>query len=257
MSSRERGVLVVTVDVPLAADIASSDPRVAGTIGWLRDLLDHLQLPASWGCAEAALPVAGRFLADTPARHELALVGDAAWLGHPCGRKRFARGLDARVATARSAGAPATTLFAHHTIRRNYVDLLIKRGLSAVRGGWDPYPGAGGSPWAAHYGLWLFPASPALPRGNDRFTMRAWSALQNRSLVRLADRGGYAQWDIDLGRLLCAGTPERDAVKRTLIKAERLRSQDRLGVYNMTGWVQRHRAVRLMRPSQSILRRAA
>ncbi len=257
MSSRDRGVLVVTVDVPLAADTAASEQRVLETVDWLRNLLDRLQLPSTWGFSDARLPTAGPFASGASGLHELAVMGDRTWLGREAGRKRFARGLGERVAAARTAGAPATTLFAGHAICRDHIDLLIKRGFSAVRGALDPDPVVRAGPAPACYGLWLFPTSPPLPRGNDRFTMWAWSIWQNWCLVRLADRGGYAQWALDIGRLVSADVAARDAVERVLTAAERLRSRDRLRVHNMTGWVERHRAVRLYPPSQSILRRAA
>src|SRR5262245_42703473 len=114
------GTLVLSIDLELdleqhAAPLGRRLDEVRAT---LIRLTSEAGIPATWAVADPMLSAASDSILTAKCGHEIAVLGDRAWLGPGCGRERLTRELARRFSTPRKAGIPVSTL-----VLRNLEDL--------------------------------------------------------------------------------------------------------------------------------------
>jgi hypothetical protein len=255
------GILVVSIDLELDAQHCRpqqqrSLDRVATQ---LLDLLIKFQLPATWAVADPAISAATDKLLAAGAGHEIAVLGDQAWVGSNAGRLRFGRELQRRVTRGRELGLPLTTLALRNASLDAHLDLVVKNGITAVRGAASASQRktAGDQPQSLYAGLWMMWPSHVLP-GNSR-----WWPGGGR--IRAARRGleqSAARREVFHLMINGLDLTERSwvalrGIEKIVRRADQLRSQGRLEIATLNDAVTRLTNLRQTVPARSILRPAA
>ena len=257
-----RGVLTLSIDLEIdATRLGLAEQRsLEAVTARLLALVGKYELPATWAVADPAVSAATERIVALRAGHEIALWGDATWVGREAGRSRFGRELTRRVVRARAAGLAVSTLVLKTSELEDHCDLAIKQGITAVR-----HPCLEDAaknprrlqPQTLRYGLWSFPvslelphASRWLPGGGGGHTARALidQAINERGLVQLA---------IDAPRLAARGYAAERVLQRVLEHAERRRQQGLLDVVTLGNMARKLSSQHHGQPSRSILRPAA
>jgi hypothetical protein len=133
--------------------------------------------------------------ADTP--HELALLGDAGWVGAEAGRMRFSQELARRIAAARDLGRSLQMLALRDVaLPREHYDLLVKHQVSVVRQSRAGASLASLQPQALRHGVWESPPVVELPRQGHWFGKGALAA--RRAIHKAAALRGMAHVVFDL-----------------------------------------------------------
>jgi hypothetical protein len=255
------GILAISIDLELdpqhsRAQQQRSLDRVATQ---LLEVLARHGVPATWGVADPAISAATEKLVAADAGHEIAVLGDQAWVGSNAGRLRFGRELQRRVTRGREMGLPVTTLSLRNINLDAHLDLVVKNGLSAVRG---PESTANrkaefNQPQSLYSGLWMMWPSLALP-GESRWVPgggRVWAAMHGLQ---------HAVECHEVFHLLIDGLDlsERSwmavrGIEQVVRRAAKLRSQGRLEIATLADTVNRLNNLRQPTPARSILRPAA
>jgi hypothetical protein len=225
----------------------------------LLDLFVRYEMPATWAVADPAISAARQRVA-AHACHELALLGDASWVGRAAGRGRFARELERRAKRARGEGLPLHTLVLKTVLPIDHCDLVIKEGIVAAR-----HPSAAhmaGSPRRLHpqtlrFGLWGFPVSFTLPGAS-----RWWPGGGGTRAARLAideaiNEKGLVQLVVDAPALAARGHSAERVLERVLEHAGRRRRHALLEIATLGATARKLAGAHQGQPSRSILRPAA
>jgi hypothetical protein len=219
-------------------------------------LFDLYEIPATWGAAEPAATEVVEEILAAQGPHEIALLGNAAWVGAAAGRPHFAGELARRVTAARAMGLGLRALLLAATrVPREHYDLLIKHQMSVVRqpratalralGDLQPLP--------LRHGLWESPAACVLPRLGP-----IWGrgGVLARTAVRkaIASRGvAHVAFDV---AALAADDPRMQAVEGLLRYVARSCGRGALRAATLSqlaeDWSRPHAA----NPARSILRAA-
>jgi hypothetical protein len=225
------GVLVVSVDLELDIDqqARTNHAALAAVTMQLTALLDRHAVAATWGVADPALSAACETILGSPPPHEVAVLGDHTWVGAGAGRARFARELVRRVGSARAAGLAVSSLVLRDVDLDDHYDLLLKQGLTAVRGNLTRARSAAAAPpCALRFGLWEIPASCCLP-GQSRWWPGgggSWGAC--RAIDRAAREGTTVHLALDAARLINVGAAGLRVLESVLRHAARRREEGRL-----------------------------
>ncbi len=179
------GLLGVSIDL--------NDAEARRTVG-LKVVREVLQLfethkiPATWSLAEPATSAWAREIEMSAGCHEVAIAGDASWVGAAAGRTRFAQELSRRVTAARESGYKISTLVLHGTDLTDHLDLMVKQRISVIRGNSSHVhiPGLHFQPQSSRFGIWRTP-EPAVFPGKARW-WRGGNHLQIRRLLQNAIR---------------------------------------------------------------------
>ena len=224
----------------------------------LVDLLTRHQLPATWAVADPAVSAARARVNVMRGGHELALLGDASWVGREAGRSRFARELARRVARARSEGLQVSTLALRTALPQEHCDLAIKEGIVATRQPVaDSRPSRRLQPQSLRFGLWGFTVSMALPATSRWLPGGGGTRAARYEIDRaIADRG-LAHLAIDAPRLAERGAAALRVIERVLAHAARRREHGLLEVATLGTVAGRLARENHGQPSRSILRPAA
>ncbi len=130
-----KGIFVLSID--LEVDARRSSARDQRTLEHLTsrliDLLHKHRLHATWSLADPAVSAATERILKAGG-HEIAVLGDPAWVGADAGRTRFARELERRLQGGRELGLPLTTLALRKVHLDAHLDVAVKNGVNAVRG---------------------------------------------------------------------------------------------------------------------------
>jgi hypothetical protein len=214
-------------------------------------------LPATWAVADPALSVATDSIRSAALHHEIAVLGDQAWLGFGCGRTRLDRELVRRFEGARKAGIAATTLALRNIEQVRDMDLLLDHGVTALRG-----PLVESSAMARklnsppiRYGIWQAPAAWRIPSIAAWWTPGSWSIC--REIRRAIVRQTFLHLAIDAPRLLESSDRDLAIIGKVLRYAAARREAGQLAVETIAQLSQRILAERAAAPSRSILRPAA
>ena len=260
------GILVISIDVNGESAVAGTTNHstpisgVAASLGatkWLLQLLDECRLPATWFFTGPGTSMLRSHVVAADTKHEVGLlIGEN---GQSTGRLEFRQNLQRRVSAARAAGIEITSLAAKTSRRIDYLDLLVKHGIRAVRLH-SPHP-ANRSPrdagWAAvstlRFGISSLPVTLEFSGGSGwQQWIRSWQ--MRRVISASARQRQYCHLALDVHDL--ANSRARDALRRTLRVAARLVKADQFQPETVSSVA----ASLMARPSipaaQSILRAA-
>lgn len=190
------GTLVLSIDLEL--DLDHHDTLHHRRLDEVRRSLVQLtaehKTPATWAVADPLLSVATEHVLTAGCGHEMAVLGDQAWLGPGCGRVRLARELARRFTAARRAGIAVSTLALRNVEQVLDLDLLLDHGVTALCGPAVDQPAvarrAGEPP--IRFGLWQPTAAWRLPPQAGWWLPAKWRirseikrAIRQRSLLHL------------------------------------------------------------------------
>jgi hypothetical protein len=217
-------------------------------------------MAATWAVADPAVSAARARIAAARGGHELAILGDASWVGREAGRGRFARELARRTARARELGVAIDTLVLKSVLPIDHCDLAIKEGIVAARHLSAPHLARSTGrlqPRTLRFGLWGFPVSIALP-GTSRWLPGGGGTRAARLAVDEAAGGqGMVQLTIDAPRLAARGAPAVRVLIRVLEHIERRRRHGLVEVTTLGATARKLAGENRGEPSRSILRPAA
>jgi len=253
--------LTISVDLEYATVQA---PRAGQSVldDWtdrLLELFHRFDMPATWAVADPAISAARHRVAAQD-RHELALLGDASWVGREAGRGRFARELERRATRARAEGLPLHTLVLKSVLPIDHCDLVIKEGIVAARHASAVHMASSPrrlQPQTLRFGLWGFPVSFTLPAAS-----RWWPGGGGTRAARLAideaiSERGLVQLVVDAPGLAARGHSAMRVLERVLEHAGRRRRHSLLQISTIGATARRLTGAHQGQPSRSILRPAA
>jgi len=218
-------------------------------------VLDAHRVPATWAVSDPAHSAATSLLLKSAVEHELAILGDANWVGPTAGRTRFARELVRRVTQARAAGLNVTTLVPGVARVDEHVDLVVKQRLTAVAGLSATTSIQLAQPKAVHYGVWEVPGSAKLPMRRTWFGSgqgKLW-----RRVRRTAEEAGTFHLVVDADAMAAGGQREVRTLDWLVARAATLRDRGLLHIETLRTAAERLSDVRTQSPQRSILRSAA
>ena len=121
-----RGTLILSIDFEL--DLEHQAPvlqrRLDAVRGELIELTRTLNTPATWAVADPTLSAATESILAAGCGHEIAVLGEPAWLGPGCGRMRLERELTRRFDSARESGIAVSTLALRNV--EHVVELVLR-----------------------------------------------------------------------------------------------------------------------------------
>ena len=252
------GHLLVSVHLDSVADGHGGEHglELAKLTRRLINLMDEHRLPTTWAVSDPAFSAATSLIIRSHIDHELAILGDANWVGPTAGRTRFARELVRRVSQARNAGINLKTLIPRAASIVQHVDLVIKQRIIAIGGNAESSNRPAAPPRALHYGLWELPASRALPRPDASLMFNGgWSTW--RQIRRTASSGATFHLVIDAPGLLREGPRAEKTIVRLMRRVAEFRNRGLLCVETLSTAAARLSDVPARSPQRSILRRAA
>src|SRR6476659_6306580 len=164
MSVRQaKAVLTISVDWCATAVDLAGQRALEQLADKLATLFDALEFPATLAVADPAVSRIGA-LSSSPIRHEVAILGDASWLGRDVQPSRFSRELARRIEGGRTAGHSVSTLVVNSPAL-DHAGVAARHGITAVRHiRTDKSTAARGlRSRALQFGLWSFPVTMKLP----------------------------------------------------------------------------------------------
>jgi hypothetical protein len=253
------GHFLVTVQLDPVADAHTTQQNyeLADITRQLIEIMDTHRLPATWAVSDPAHSAATPHILRSEVAHELAILGDANWIGPLAGRTRFARELSRRIAQARSAGIGVHSLVPRVASIEPHIDLVVKQHITAVAGVEIQPPSTRQitTPRALHYGVWELPVACYLPRPTTWFSSGKWSIW--RCIRRASRDAATYHLLIDAPSICNEGRRARNTVTWLMRRVANLRDRGMVGVETLHKAAARWAAVPGAKPQQSILRRAA
>ncbi len=247
-SNQPFGTLVISVDLPCR------DESPAGRVGdELLRMMRARHVPATWAVSRA--DALTDQLVRESAGHDVALLGDASWVGAAAGRTRFARELAARTTALRRRGGELAAIVLRDVSLTEHLDLLVKHRISLIRAGTSDRPQMTPlQPQSLRFGVWLAPVWAVIPR-TDRWSWLGAAPLVRQAARRAAQSGGVAHLVVDAERLAArpAAVRELDGVISDLA---RQRDRGLLKIRTMSELSQRLTRRRATSPARSVLRAA-
>ncbi len=250
-------LLTVHLDPPSEAGNREKHPKLADFVRQIIELTDEHHLPVTWAVSDPAHSAATPLVVRSATCHELAILGDANWVGPTAGRTRFARELARRVSQARSARINVTTLVPRVGSVDRHIDLVIKQRISAIAGVVSA-PVANRSmalPRALHYGVWEIPVSESLP------LQSRWWFSGKRSVFRqirvAADAATVFHLVVDAPAMVQEGRGATATLAWLVRRVAELRDRGLMGAETLGQTAARLSAVPNATPQHSILRKAA
>lgn len=250
-------LLTVHLDAPSEAGSREKHPKLADFVRDMIELTDEHHLPVAWAVGDPAYSAATPLVLRSATCHELAILGDANWVGPTAGRTRFARELARRVSQARSAGISVTTLVPRVGSVDRHIDLVIKQRISAIAGV-EVAPSANRSwalPRALNYGVWEIPVSGSLPlRSRWWFSGKRFVLRQIRAA---AEAAGIYHLVVDAPTMVEEGRGAKATLEWLVRRVAELRDRGIIGTETLGQTAGRLSAVPNATPQHSILRKAA
>lgn len=258
MNGSGAGRLILSIDLELDLEHQQSGPQRQ-----LDELTTRLvaltrahQIPATWAVADPLHSAATDSIRAADPHHEIAVLGDQAWLGPGCGRVRLARELSRRFVTARKAGIGVTTLALRNAEQVRDLDLLLEHGVTAIRGqaADTPHEARALAVTPVRFGLWQAPAAwrmPPLPG----WVPPLW--LLRHEIRRTIRKGSLVHLQIDAQRLILLGDWAIHLMEKAFRYLAAKRDAGGLQIQTINHVASEALAQRAPAPSRSILRPAA
>jgi hypothetical protein len=190
------GTLILSIDLELDLDHYEIplQRRLDEVRKQLIELSRAANIPATWAVADPMLSAASESILAANCGHEIAVLGDQAWLGPGCGRERLARELTRRFSVPRKAGISVSTLALRNVKQVVDLDLLIDHGITALCTPPVEHPSISNriGPPPTRFGLWQPPLAWRLPPRKSWWSPAGWlirgeikRAIRRRTLVHL------------------------------------------------------------------------
>ena len=249
------GHLAITVQLDSTCEDRNLEQHrsLAGITRQLIATMDAERVPATWAVSDPAHSAATPLILKSAVEHELAILGDANWVGPTAGRTRFARELVRRMSQARAAGLEVTTLVPGVASIEAHIDLVVKQHITAVVGvATVATAKLQNDARALHYGVWELPITARLPLQRTWFSSGK-SALWKR-VTRTAKEAGSFHLLIDAEAIAASGRSEESTIKWLMQRISGLRDRGMLRVETLRGTAARLSDVPAVSPQRSILR---
>ncbi len=258
--SQRRGNFLISVDVePHDNDLAAARKAMSAA-DQILSLFNQHAIHATWALTDpASSPLRTKLAAG---KQEIALLGDPSWVGRSAGRTRFARELSRRVMAARSAQLPITTLALRDVVLQEGLDLVVRNGISALRGetaglSRDVQRRPAGDPCRLlHFGVWEFPTSLVLPVGGGPIWRNSWSWRSRRRIDSIIHQQGLLHVLIETHKLAADASGFMAGLDRLLRHAAQRIQQGTLLNETLSQAVARLSHIQRAAPVRSILRAA-
>ncbi len=236
-STSENRVVALSICVPGS----STDAPAASTIDVDRlvAMAGSSKLPVTWGVSPQDMETMYDRLGANREHHELALLGDATWLGSNGSRGTMVRVLNAAAEAGETIGQAPTSLLLSGVPLEADFDLLAKHGINivgrdvpaAVNAKGSRGSSRGGSLRTLRFGVWEFPATIALPRASSRFSLLGGN--MHRVIERAGERGELVHIAVD-GPALLKNATELRALERLMERLATMRQQGRMQVQTLS-----------------------
>src|SRR5262245_11824898 len=252
------GTLVLSIDLELDAD--RHERQLERQLDLVRSELVVLTkaaaVPATWAVADPMLSAATDSILAANCGHEIAVLGDQAWLGPGCGRERLSRELARRFSAPRKAGIPVSTLALRNVQPVVDLDLLLEHGVTALSGPSIPQLSLAKKlgPSPIRFGLWQPPAAWTLPPQARWWSRPVWGLRQE--IKRTIRQQSLLHLRFDAQRLVGAPARALDVIAAILGYVAAKRDAGRLAVRTISQIATETLNARAGNPSRSILRSA-
>ncbi|HEY2412670.1 MAG TPA: hypothetical protein VGI40_10530 [Pirellulaceae bacterium] len=259
ISGDSLGTLVLSIHLEL--DLEDQNRRDEQRLDEIRarliDLTKTSGVSATWAVADPMLSVASESILSAGVGHEVAVLGDEAWLGQGCGRGRLARELARRFSAPRKNGLSVSTLMLRNMTQVGDFDLLIQHGVTAISG---PATSQGASTQKAmqpptRFGIWQPPIALRLPMRSKWWSPATWNV--RREIKRTIRKRTVLHLSIDAPRLIGDEDRSLDLVASILRYSAAKRDAGQLSVATIGQLASKALDARAGNPSRSILRPAA
>ena len=253
------GTLIISIDLEL--DVDHHDDRLDGQLDAVRsqllELTGQFRLPATWAVADPLLSAATESIVAAKHGHEIAVLGEQAWVGPGCGRVRLRRELVRRFTAARKAGINVSTLALRNAYQVPDLDLLLEHGVTALR---DAVKASSPARYKAltppvRFGLWQPPAARPLVANKGWRFVEMWRT--RREIRKCIRRRQMLHLQLDAAALAAAPEPIVAVVIPTLSYIASKRDAGQLTVRTIAELAKDALNERAGLPSRSILRPAA
>jgi hypothetical protein len=253
------GQFLVTIEVDPVAEghVAQRHRDLTAVMSRLLDIFEKHRVRATWAVSDPAFSAATSLVLRAGVEHELAILGDANWLGASAGRTRFARQLERRVSQARSRGIAIHSLVPRVEPVGRHIDLVVKQGIRAVAGV-EISPSSRRSqitPTSLHYGVWELPVTLRLPQPSAWRFITGWRL--RRQIRRAAREASLLHLVIDVPAVAQEGPRCEAMIARLIVHIAELGDPGLLQVETLGTAAARLSHVPPLSPQHSILRRAA
>lgn len=252
-----RGTVVLSIDLELKPE--HHDPALPRLLDAMRSqlltLAANAKVPVTWAVADPMLSAASEPILRAGGGHEIAVLGDQAWLGTGCGRDRLARELARRFSVPCKAGIPVHSLVIRNVEPLIEADLLVEHGVTALA-----LPSADQAPprlktTAVRYGLWEPPVAWRLPPSATWWSPTAWQV--RRELQRAAQQGTVLHLRLEALQLVSAAADSCPLIHWLFAYLGRCRDAGRIELATLGDLAAAHLSHRAGTPSRSALRPAA
>jgi hypothetical protein len=251
-----RGTLVVSIDLELDPEnnAAPQQRRLDIVRSRLVEITRDAGLPATWAVADPMLSAASESILSANCGHEIAVLGDRAWLGPGCGRERLGRELARRFTAPRKSGIAVSTLILRNVAEVVDREAITAHGVTAISGpAVDRTTGKAIQP-PIIFGLWQPPIAWRAPLRAAWGLPAGWQA--RRAIKRAGRAGTLLHLRLDAAQLVTA--PDLlDMVAVIVRYAAAKRDANQLAVTTIAQLASQALISRCAHPSRSILRPAA
>ena len=254
---RARPAVVLSIDLEL--DLDHSEPSLPRRLDEVRsqliDLAAKWSVPATWAVADPMLSAATEPILRSAGGHEIAVLGDRAWLGPGCGRDRLSRELTRRFTVPSKAGIPVHSLVLRNVEQVTDLDLLITHGVTAICDPAIEAAPARNRPLPIRFGIWYPPPAWRLPPHATWWSPTAWQI--RREIQRATRTGAVLHLRLDALSLIDAPNGGLPLVHWLFAYLGRSREAGRIELSTIGAQAAAALSYRAGKPSRSALRPAA
>jgi hypothetical protein len=253
------GTLLLSIHLEL--ELEDQDQQAERRLDDIRrrliDVTKSADFPATWAVADPMLSAASESILAANVGHEIAVVGDEAWLGPGCGRARLSRELVRRFSAPCRSGIAVNTLMLRNSPEVGDLDLFIAHGVMAIAAPatseWSDLRKSPQPP--TRYGIWQPPTALRLPLQGKWWSPTNW--LIRREIKRAIRKRSTLHLCIDAPRLLSNSEHSLDSIAALLKYAVSKRSTGHLQIATIGQLATQALHARAGNPTRSILRPAA